>query len=516
MSAYNILHLEDSKTDADLVKRLLHKAGLDFRYFLAPDKESYLRGLSEFTPNVILSDHTLPGFNSKMAYEIYTEKKLIIPFILVTGTVSEEFAVDMMKTGVDDYLLKSNLQRLPQAITQAYQKRENSKKIKAAETALIKSNHLFNAAFFTNPTPMIISRVRDGQFIEVNPSFVALMEYSREELIGKTSMELNMYDPGKRAMFLSKLATLSHLKNEENLMRTKSGKWKTVLFSVAPIELEDEPGMLITLLDMTGLRDAEHSYRNIFENTQEGIYQSSPEGRFIRCNPAMAKMFGYASAEELIASVKDIAREIYADPQDRINMRALVKQETKVIGYEFKALKKNKETIWVKANIHINKDAKGAIQYYEGTLEDITKRKEAEERLAQSYERFKLLAENMSDMVGLHNPQGDYTYVSPSCEKILGYKPEELIGVSPFSIMHPEDLEVTTKVYEKCFLTEASQTVEHRFKAKNGDYIWLESTCVSTFNEEKTEVIRIQSASRDISEWKKSEEKLNEYLKSAG
>src|SRR5258708_27100045 len=119
MKVYRILHLEDSKSDADLVKRLLQKAGLKFEYFFADNEKKFLEGIREFDPDVILCDHALPQFDSIMAFDIYEEMKLEIPFILVTGSVSEEYAVAMIKKGIDDYLLKSNLQRLPLAIESA-------------------------------------------------------------------------------------------------------------------------------------------------------------------------------------------------------------------------------------------------------------------------------------------------------------------------------------------------------------------------------------------------------------
>ncbi|HYG52654.1 MAG TPA: response regulator [Flavobacteriales bacterium] len=133
LKEYRILHLEDSQSDADLVKRQLQKAQLNFTYFLARNKEMFLEGLDNFNPSVILCDHALPQFDSLLAHEIYMQRDLKIPFILVTGSVSEEYAVAMIKSGIDDYLLKTNLQRLAQAIQNALVKREHERKIKEAE-----------------------------------------------------------------------------------------------------------------------------------------------------------------------------------------------------------------------------------------------------------------------------------------------------------------------------------------------------------------------------------------------
>src|ERR1035437_8993945 len=146
MKEYRILHLEDSSSDADLIKRSLQKAGLNFQYFFSDTEESFVQSITEFKPNVILCDHALPQFDSVRALEIYHQMNLEIPFILVTGSVSEEYAVEMMKKGIDDYLLKINLQRLPQAIEKAYSNREKEKLHKLAEAKLKQSELLLSKA----------------------------------------------------------------------------------------------------------------------------------------------------------------------------------------------------------------------------------------------------------------------------------------------------------------------------------------------------------------------------------
>jgi PAS domain S-box-containing protein len=117
-----ILHLEDSRSDAELVDYELHKGNIQFEKRVVDNKEEYETMLTDFNPDIILSDNSLPSFNSFRALEILKEKKLGIPFILVTATMSEEFAVDIMKQGADDYILKDRLQRLPSAVINSIEK----------------------------------------------------------------------------------------------------------------------------------------------------------------------------------------------------------------------------------------------------------------------------------------------------------------------------------------------------------------------------------------------------------
>jgi signal transduction histidine kinase len=131
-----ILMLEDERDDAELIGRSMIKSGMSFESKRVDTKEDFADALKNFEPDVILSDHSLPQFNSLEALKVCKQKGMSIPFILVTGTVSEEFAVTCLKEGADDYLLKSNLMRLPLAIQNALKQRELQEQRKNAETEL--------------------------------------------------------------------------------------------------------------------------------------------------------------------------------------------------------------------------------------------------------------------------------------------------------------------------------------------------------------------------------------------
>ena len=135
-SKLRILMLEDARDDAELIGRSMIKAGLFFESKRVDTKDDFSEALKDFKPDVILSDHSLPQFNSLDALKVCKQKGLSVPFILVTGTVSEEFAVTCLKEGADDYLLKSNLVRLPLAIQNALKQRELQEQRKNAESEL--------------------------------------------------------------------------------------------------------------------------------------------------------------------------------------------------------------------------------------------------------------------------------------------------------------------------------------------------------------------------------------------
>jgi len=135
-----ILMLEDLEEDVGLIERTLNKQGILFTSRRVDTREEFVEALGSFDPDVILSDHALPQFNSLEALTICRKQHVDVPFILVTGTVSEEFAVNCLKQGADDYVLKSNLVRLPSAIQNALKQRHHEQKRKNAEMALRTQN----------------------------------------------------------------------------------------------------------------------------------------------------------------------------------------------------------------------------------------------------------------------------------------------------------------------------------------------------------------------------------------
>lgn len=135
-----ILMLEDLQDDVGLIERVLRKEKIRFVSKQVDSREEFVSALDEFLPDLVLSDHALPQFNSVEALKLCKKQGLDIPFILVTGTVSEEFAVSCLKHGADDYVLKSNLARLPSAISNSLKKRQIETKRRKAEKTLRKQN----------------------------------------------------------------------------------------------------------------------------------------------------------------------------------------------------------------------------------------------------------------------------------------------------------------------------------------------------------------------------------------
>ncbi len=129
---------------------------------------------------------------------------------------------------------------------------------------------------------------------------------------------------------------------------------------------------------------AEEKYRDIFDHAVEGIQQTTPDGRLLIANPALAAILGYSSPETLLAAIDDIGNQVYADPEDRQRFLALIHANSIAPGFETRFRRRDGELIWVSLNTRIVRDESGAIRYYEGTVADITERKRLEEQLRQA------------------------------------------------------------------------------------------------------------------------------------
>jgi PAS domain S-box-containing protein len=166
-------------------------------------------------------------------------------------------------------------------------------------------------------------------------------------------------------------------------------------------------------------RKAEEKYRSIFENAVEGIFQTTVDGRFLTANPALARMLGYESPEELLGSISNIGDQLYVEPERREEFYQIALRDGFVSGFEVQMLRKDGNPVWVSANARAIYDTEGDISGYEGTVEDITERKRAEEALREIREaERRRIARELHDVV-----LQDLTYALQSMQ-VLRRMPE--------------------------------------------------------------------------------------------
>jgi DNA-binding NarL/FixJ family response regulator len=195
-----ILILEDVPTDAELIQFELSEAGTTFTPMCVTDRASYIKALAEFSPDIILSDYSLPSFDGISALKIAVSKCPDIPFIFVSGALGEETAIELLKQGATDYVLKSRLSRLAPAVVRALQEVGERRERKAAEEALKKREQALE--------------VKTRSLEEANTALKVLLQCREED---KADLEEQVL-ANVRKLILPYIENLKHLKLNENQM----------------------------------------------------------------------------------------------------------------------------------------------------------------------------------------------------------------------------------------------------------------------------------------------------------
>ncbi|MHB8424622.1 MAG: PAS domain S-box protein, partial [Gammaproteobacteria bacterium] len=253
-----------------------------------------------------------------------------------------------------------------------------------------------------------------GSFAEANDAACRLLGYPREELLRSTPSALS---ESKVWRSLGR-----KLLNERNVifevsLRRKDGMLLPCEVHSSLIMVDSRQSVLVLCRDLSGrklqdtaLQDVERKYRSIFENAIEGIYQSTSDGRVIGANPALARILGYETPEEMISGGLNIASRVYVRPEKRAELLRRIEGDGRYTDQEFQVFRRDGTTIWVCDNARGVRDTNGNMLYYEGTLQDITSRKRAEEALIRSEEKYRTLVDMSQDGVFL-SQSGKYVYV---------------------------------------------------------------------------------------------------------
>ena len=193
---------------------------------------------------------------------------------------------------------------------------------------------------------------------------------------------------------------------------------------------------------LEALRRAEQKYRSIFEHCLEGIFQTTPEGKYISANPALARMYGYETAEELIADLTDITRQLYVQPGRRDEFIRLVRENGQVLEFESQIFRRNRSVIWISESARVVRDELSEeVLYYEGMVQDISRRKAAEEERDQANARLSVqyaVARTLAEV--RHLGEASKKIVQAICESV-GWDFGDMWRLNPeTNLLHSVDI----------------------------------------------------------------------------
>jgi len=515
MKKISLLLLEDEEMDVFLIKKVLERSGIAFNMTIAGNKEEFIKALSENTFDAILADHSLPQFSAIEALQLTKEKKINKPFILVTGTVSEDFAVRAMKDGAWDYILKDRLQRLPTAINGAMEKYLLETERKKYFDELVTKQALMNegeqlAHFGSWQSDPINNSIywSDGLYhiLGYKPGEIELSIKSFVERIHPDEIETVK-------QILAEAYDRLDKQNYECRIVCADGSIKHIYAELIITRNERKEKIRLNgfMCDITARKEAEFKvvesekkYKYLFENNPMPVWVFDiVTFVFLDVNKAAVRQYGYSREEFLSMTTLDIRPD--EEKERYINL-----DRPRARGF-------NNNGIWK----HIKKD--GTIIHVEISTDDIlfeghnarlvlvndvTEKIKAENKLKQSEARLKASQRIAHiggwelDMLNLSN-NADLKW-SEETFRIFGLQPGEVEMSSEvfFSHVHPEDKIVVENAIKKAIDTNSDYEVEHRIIRKDGACRIVEERG-EIIREEKTgKPLKIEGTVQDITERK--------------
>lgn len=498
-----ILLLEDNRADAEMIQRVLTKANMSCRFHLSMDKNDFLKALDAFSPSIILSDHSLPQFNSSDALLTARSKFPGIPFIMVTGTASEEFAAHIIKLGADDYILKDRMARLPAAINAALQQRKALKEVNDYKYAL-------------DHSAIVAITDQKGIILYANENFCRISKFSANELLGQDHRIISSgYHSPRFIKNLWQTIARGNIWRGEFCNKAKDGELYWVDTTIIPfLNEKGKPYQYLSIrIDITEKKKAEglvkiseEKYRTLFLKSPlpKWIYDNETL-KFVEVNEAAIRHYGYSREEFLNMTIKDIR------PAEDL---ALLLEDVKKIkpGSEtnrgnWRHLKKNGELIIVETLAHpIDYDNRKTRMVI---VNDITEKLKAEEVIRKSEMRLK----EAQAIAHISNYEVDlvtkiHTW-SDEYFRIFGIRKNEAIpSLDLFlSFIHPDDAESIKKKVAQIFRNYENSFFNFRFIRRDGMTRHGYSEWKFEFDKNKNPV-RLFGILQDITERKEAEENL--------
>src|SRR5712664_4667309 len=320
---------------------------------------------------------------------------------------------------------------------------------------------------------VLLALTLDGQIRAVNRSFSDLVATPFQDIIGRPLTDFVQEGTGEGSELLRRaMPRFMERRQWSGVVQVRLKGQGTPFFfdCVAHAMMRDGEINGITVLgrDVSALRKNEARFTELFESLQEGIYITTPDGTILDVNPALVRMLGYDSKEELL---KRRVPEIFVDQAERKIVQAEVERQPMVQGREITLIRKDGGSIVCLNTAAAVRDNAGRVVRYQGALMDITERREMERRLHQQQEFARRLVDNFPDLILVLDAAGHFTFVSPRCKEVLGYDVEETQNMEFGGRTHPEDLPAAMSLYKDIIAgkqTFASLAI--RVRHKLGDW----------------------------------------------
>ena len=346
-----------------------------------------LREVEKGQVGVMILDLGLPDLNGLEVLRGVKKLAPLLPVIVLTASTQKSHTVEALHCGAFTYLTKPyNSYELRFALRQIADAQRLASRVVCVEGDLSASEERFRTVVGTTPDVVVLAD-RNGSILFMNQAAVGLFGYTEGEVIGQplTLLMPHRYREAHQAG-ITRVGTTSETRLIGRTVELHGLRKDGTEF---PLELsigigKNPKGVFYSgiIRDITrrkqaeeAQRQAEARYQNVVENAVEGIFQTTPDGRFLMANPSLAQMLHYDSPNTLVSTITDISRQLYADPKKREEFRALLSQSGVVRAFETELICRDGNVISVSVNARAVRDLQGILLYHEGTVEDISERK---------------------------------------------------------------------------------------------------------------------------------------------
>ncbi len=513
-----VLFIEDFESDVDLIIRQIKKAGYSVPHERVKNAKEMKTALEKQTWDLVISDYKLSRFSARTALSLLQKSKYDIPFIVVSDSVGEEAAVELIKLGADDCLIKDKLERLVPIVERELAEAQIRRERKQSEVALREREERL-ALIYNNVSDVIFTIAvepnNNFRFISVNNRFMAVTGLSEDQIVGRLAQDV--IPKSAHALVFEKYKEAIRTRQRvhwEEVSQYPTGK-KIGEVSVAPIfDAKNRCTKLIgTVHDITerkqneeALKEAELKFRSIFDSASDGILLARvSDRRFSIANNKICEMLGYREEELLKLSISDI------HPKESLPYVAgqFEKQLRKEIltAYDIPVLKKDGTTFYADINsLIINIDRN---DYLLGIFRDVTEYRKAKEELINERYLTNMLLDNVPDHIYFKDIESRFIRVNKSQAVIFGLSdPADVVGKTDFDFFTAQHAQSAFNDEQKIIKTGQSLIgFEEKETWTDGRETWV-STTKMPLRDREGKIIGTFGISKDITERKRAEEEV--------